>query len=289
MEQSANMFTIMPMNQRFTLEPGQTYEGTIKVVNPADAKENFNYKASVTPYGVLGSDYTADLATVTNQSQIVDWITIENPTGSVEPNGFVDIKFKINVPADAAGGGQYATIAVSSDSETASGNDVAVNNVFEMASIVYGMVNGEIKHEGEIKENSIPGFVTNGQVKTSALLSNTGNVHEDATIVIKASNFFTGDVILPTEENSGEYNELIMPGTERLALRDIDSLPALGVVKVDQTVYYLGEVSSASANVIICPIWFLVLVIATIAAIIGVIVRIVIKHKKKNKKSKAIV
>ncbi|MDO5451829.1 MAG: hypothetical protein Q4F56_01950 [Candidatus Saccharibacteria bacterium] len=282
MENSDNMFTVMPMNQRFTLEPGQVYEGTIKVVNPADAKGDFKYKATVTPYGVMGSDYQADLATITNQSAIVDWITIENPTGSVKPNGYEDIKFKITVPADAAGGGQYATIAISSDAKTEASDEVTVNNVFEMASIIYANVNGEIKHEGEIKDNYVPGFVTTAPVTVSATFTNTGNVHEDATVIIKATNFFTGEVILPTEENEGEYSELIMPGTERVAYREIDNLPALGVVNVDQTVYYMGTVSTVSSNVIICPIWFLALVVLTIAALVTVVVRIVLKHKKKK-------
>ena len=159
---------------------------------------------------------------------------------------------------------------------------MTVNNVFEMASIIYANVNGEIKHEGEIKDNSVPGFVTTAPVTVSATLTNSGNVHEDAAVIIKATNFFTGEVILPTEDNEGEYSELIMPGTERVAYREIDNLPALGVVTVDQTVYYMGNVSTVSSNVIICPIWFLALVILTIAALVTVIVRIILKHKKKK-------
>ena len=285
MEESyGNTFTLMPMNQRFALTPGETYEGTIRVVNPADSKENFNYKAEVTPYGVLGADYTADLATITNQSAIVDWVKIENPTGSVEPNGYEDIKFTIKVPENAAGGGQYATIAVSSNNESQASEGVAVNNVFEMASIIYATVDGEINHEGEIAENNIPGFVLSTPVTVSALITNRGNVHEDATVIITAENFFTGEVILPTEDNEGEYSELIMPGTERLATREIDNLPALGVVHVQQSVYYMGKVDVKESNVIICPLWFMLLVFATIAAIVTVIVRIVLKHKKKKQK-----
>ena len=37
----SNMFTVMPMSQKFHLVPGETYEGEITVVNPAAAENDF--------------------------------------------------------------------------------------------------------------------------------------------------------------------------------------------------------------------------------------------------------
>ncbi len=282
MEDYGNMFTVMPMNQRFLLTPGETYEGTITVVNPADAKTDFHYRASVTPYSVLGTDYAADLATRTNASAIVDWITIENPTETLAPNSFEEIKFTIKVPENAAGGGQYATITVGSDEEIKSDNSVAIGNIFEMASIIYGEVEGEINHSGEIKENTVPGFSAAPPVEVSALLTNGGNIHEDALIVVKATNMFTGETYLPTEDNAGEYNEIVMPGTERYTTHEVENLPFLGMVHVEQTVYYLGVSSTQAVNVLICPIWFLILVIAALGGIIATIVRLILGRRRKK-------
>ena len=64
-------FTVTPMGQDFQLVPGETYEGSITVANPSSAKEDFNYKVEVTPYSVVGAEYAADLATVSNYSTIV--------------------------------------------------------------------------------------------------------------------------------------------------------------------------------------------------------------------------
>ncbi len=275
-----NMFTVMPMNQTLTLTPGEEYEGSITVTNPADAKNDFSYKINVTPYSVIGEEYAADLATKTNLSAIVDWITIENPKGTLKPNSSTKINFKIKVPEDAAGGGQYAAITVSSNDNQTSSEDLAVENVFEMASVVYATVNGEINHVGEIKENSVPAFSPTTPVKVTARISNNGNVHENATVKIEAKNFFTGETILPTDENNGQYSEMIMPGTERYAVREVGNLPEFGVVQVEQTVYYLGMSSVESVNVIICPIWFLVLMIVTLGAIIAAIVRAIFKRRK---------
>ena len=77
----SNMFTILPMSQRFSLKPGETYEGSITVVNPVDATEDFAYKASIVPYGVSGEDYQADLVTDSDHTMVAKWIKLEEPTG----------------------------------------------------------------------------------------------------------------------------------------------------------------------------------------------------------------
>ena len=278
-----NMFTVMPMSQRINLEPGQVYEGSINVVNPADSKEDFHYRISVTPYNVTDDDYAVDLATISDRSEIIKWIEVENPTGSVAPNGIAKVNFKITVPEDAPGGGQYATISVGSDAKGIENDGVSVKNIFEMASIIYADVDGEIRHEGQILENKIPAFSTTAPVSVAARFSNTGNVHEDATIIIKATNFFTGEVILPTEQNEGKYSEVVMPETERSVTREIENLPLVGVVHIEQSIFYLGTSSTEAKNVIICPIWFMLLVLLTIGAIAGAITHLIIKHRKRKR------
>ena len=94
---------------------------------------------------------------------------------------------------------------------------------------------------------------------------------------------FTGNVILPTEENEGQYNEIIMPETTKYIEREVSSLPAIGVVKVTQKIYYQGDLSVQEKNVILCPIWFIALVVLTLAAIVTAIVLTVKKHKKKKR------
>ena len=198
-DNNENMFTLMPMSQSINLKPGETYEGSITVVNPTDAKSDFAYKVSVTPYGVSGEDYTAilDPQYITERTSMSKWIKIEEPTGKVKPNESKEVKFTIKVPENAAGGGQYATIAVTSDQEASGSDGVAVQNVFEMASIIYATIDGEIIHEGSILENNVPQFVTSAPITLSARIENKGNVHETATFTIEVSDFFTGNVILP--------------------------------------------------------------------------------------------
>ena len=283
--EGANFFTVTPMSQRISLEAGETAEGTISVINPNDSVDDLKYKAYVAPYSVVGEGYEADLTTDSKYNMIKDWITIENPTGTIEPNKTGEIKFKIKVPGSAPAGGQYAAIIITRDDDTTSSeNGVAVKDIFEMASLIYANVSGETVHKGEILSNDIPGFVASAPITVGATISNEGNIHENATVIIKATNFFTGDVIVEGDAEENYYSEIIMPETTRYITREIsEGLPLLGVVKVEQTIYYQGSSDVAESNVIICPIWFLLLVFLTIAAIIGSIVMMVKKHRKKAK------
>lgn len=277
-----NIFTVTPMSQRISLEPGEVYTGSVTVVNPADSTSIFKYSATVAPYGVVGSDYNADFISTGDRVQIVDWITISEPSGEIKPGDAKEVEFQIKVPNSAPAGGQYAAIMLSSNNEADVNDGVLVQNVFEIASLIYANVAGETVHEGEILENNVPGFVVTTPIVTSALLNNTGNVHEDATFVLAVSDFFTGKVILPSEENEGRYAEIIMPETERYTTRVISDLPAVGVVKVSQTINYNGQTSVVEKNVIICPVWLIILVLLILAALVTVVIRLVLRHYHKK-------
>ena len=278
-----NAFTILPMSQNFTLVPGETYTGSITVVNPVNSTSDFAYSVSVSPYNVIGEDYQADISNVSAYSKIADWITIDNPTGSVKPNESQEINFTINVPADAAAGGQYAAIMVSSDPSKQESEGVSINNVFALGSIIYADVEGEVTHEGSILQNNIPEFSTVTPVAVSALLDNHGNVHENAIFALNVTNALTGEKIFPTDEDqNNHFSEIVMPETTRYITRNIDNLPTLGIVKVEQTIYYNNEVSTVSKNIVLCPIWFFFLVALVIFSIIGFIVVSVRHHRRKK-------
>ena len=278
----SNAFVVMPMNQKVSLKPGETYTGKITVANPSDAEGDFAYKISVAPYSVVGEEYKADLATKSNRSMMVDWITVDKSAGVLKPNETVDINFTIKVPESAPAGGQYASILVTEDAEVAASQGLSLNSVFEMASLIYADVAGETVRGGEIQENTIPGFVISTPVTVEALMTNTGNVHQAATIVLEVKDLFTGKVILPTEQNAGRYSEVIMPETTRRTSYEVADLPAVGIVGITQTIYYNGETSVETKNVIICPVWFVVVMLILLVGILSGIIALIKNRRKKR-------
>lgn len=288
MTQYNDTFTVSPMNQRIELEPGEVYQGHIKVGNPATAKSELKYQINVTPLGFAGEDYDADLVTESNYTQITNWITIDEPTGTLKPNEFKEITFSINVPKDVPAGGQYASLLVSRDDGTGENdNAVEIGSVLEMASLLYARVNGKTRKEGEVVRNDIPSFATGGPINTTIVVKNNGNVDSVMTPVVMAKNFFTGEVIIDGSDKSTYESEIVMPETTRAISKELNNMPALGVVRVEQTVYYDGKpISSESKDLIICPIWFMILVATALIVIIEIIILLVKKHKAKKHKAK---
>ncbi len=263
-----NTFIVSPMSQFVSLTPGQTYSGSVKVVNPSGSTANLEYSARVTPYNVIGQEYKADLATVSNFSQIVNWVQLDTPTGTIAPNSTAEIPFTITVPADAPSGGQYATIVVSQSSTV----DTSISSVVGMASIIYADVAGETTHSGEVLDTSMPGFSFVTPVPIATTITNTGNVHEPADVTLSIINHFTGERIFPKSDQPDTFSEVIMPSSTRLLVRQLEGLPALGVVGVTQTVTYNGTDTTFSGVLVLCPVWFLALIAFTIFSIIFALV-----------------
>ena len=277
--ENSNMFTVTPMSQSIALDAGDTYEGEITVANPANATNDFHYKVEVSSYGVAGEDYSADFLTETERSQIVNWTTIDKPTGVLKPNESAKVHYTVKVPKTAPAGGQYAALLVSSDDSVTESESVSINNVFEMASILYAKVNGDLIHEGEILDTSVPGFVTQVPIKVSAILKNDGNIHETAYISLEVRSYFSSQNIYPKAGESGTVEEMIMPGTTRYVTREISDVAPLGIYDVTQTVSYMGDSVMNHQTVVVCPIWFMALIFVTLTAIVLFIVRAVKKHR----------
>ena len=281
-QKKGDSFLITPMNQHFYLKPGQVFEGSIKVVNPANSVENFSYAISVAPYGVVGEDYDVDLTTNSYWNQIADWITIENDKGTLTPNEEAEVRFTITVPEDAPAGAQSATIVVTQDKDSEVQSGMMMEKIFEMASIICADIEGETRHEASILGNDIPSFSDTPVVVLGALLENSGNVFEEVKTEIKVRNVLSGETILPTEKNQGVYIDVVMPDSQRYIRRNVVDLPFLGVVNIEQTVYYNGITSVESRDVFICPIWFMVLVGVTITLFAATIVTLFKLHKRKK-------
>ncbi len=277
-----NIFTVTPMNQKIELTPGEVYHGSIMVSNPATAKEDFNYNIEIMPYGVSGDGYDADLVTESARTQMTNWIVLKDTKGTLKPNEVKTIDFEIHTPADAGAGGQYAALTVSFSGKQSENGGLNINNKFELASLIYAEVGGDIVHQGNIESSSVPGFVTDLPIQTNVVLKNDGNIHETARISLEVRSVFSPEVIYPRAGESSNIEEVVMPETTHEVKRDIVGISPLGIYEVTQTVTYLGETSTIKQTVVACPIWFMVLIAITIATIVAFITGVVVKNRRKK-------
>ena len=281
-----NAFTVSPMSQKIHLKPGETYKGKIMVSNPVAATEDFYYKTILYPYSVSGEEYTVDFDTQSDWSRIVEWTTLENDKGVLKPNDKQFVNFTIEVPQNAPGGGQYMMLGVSSDAPFENTESFAVQNIYEMGSVVYAEVEGDITHGGRILENNIPGFVTADVPQVSVRVTNAGNVHETAKVTISVKNILTGEMIFPEERVGNTFESTIMPQSTRILKRDLANMPAIGILEVTQNVSFMDENMDITSVMIICPIWFFFLVAGVIGALIGAICYGT--HRKRKKMQKVV-
>ena len=274
-------FVVSPMIEKIALKAGEIYRGSITVANPKSATEDFYYKISLSPYSVIGEDYTADFETMSDWSRIVEWTTLEDTEGVLKPNETKKIYYRIAVPENAPAGGQYLKIGVTSNGAA---RGEGVQDVYEMASLVLVSIDGETKHEGQILGTEIPGFVASGKPNLTYKFTNEGNVHETATTKVVVKNVITGEIVYPKENEENLQEFVIMPESTRVVSRELGTLPPLGVFEVNETVSYMGNEISPSIIMIVCPVWFILLMMGLILSIVSMI--FYGKHLKKKKVKK---
>ena len=276
---------VSPSTNKLVLLPGETYEGYITVTGANQNTENVDYVVSVTPYGLNAgengkTDYTSpNFENRTNYNSIVDWITIKNNTGTVSPNTTNKVYYTIEVPEDVAAGGQYATLMVSQDSsKSKDGEGVRIQNVFQIASIIYAESSGETRDTGEIIENNVPAFLFDGsKFEATSYLKNTGNIHTEAEYTLQVWPLFSGEEICTNEEESTK--SLVFPDTEKYHSESC-SLPPFGIFNVKHTVKIFDQVLTVERMVIVCPIWLLFIIIFVILLAIFYVVAKAKKRKE---------
>lgn len=277
-------FAVSPMIQKIELKAGETYTGYITVSNPKSASSDFHFKVETSPYSVIGEEYTPDFQTMSDWSRIVEWTTLENTEGSLKPNETKKVYYKIEVPANAPAGGQYFKIGVTSDSAAMSGDAGKVQDVYEIANLVFVAIEGDTKREGKILDGKISGFVSTAKPSVSARVENNGNVHEIAKTTVTVKNVLGGGQVYPKDGEDSEMESIIMPLSTRLISRELSDMPVVGIFDVKETIEYMGETQDITSVMVICPFWFILLVIAFISSIIGMgFYGRYLKHKKMKK------
>lgn len=273
---------IVPGFQEIQLMPGEEYQGSFSIINPSQDESNLvNYRIITTPFSVSSENYDMNFTKETEYTDIVDWISIEEKTGTLSSEELKEVYFTINVPETAKSGGQYASIMVRIENPETSNDGYAIISRSQVAMILYATVNTDLESKGDIVENKIPAFSFNSPISVTSRISNTGNVHSKAANILRIENIFTGAEIYSTV-NSPKINS-ILPGTELLVVDTWEETPALGIFRVTQSISYSNQVDTSTGIVLVCPMWFMaVWIIFLLSCIMWFVSRrnIAIKNKK---------
>lgn len=296
---NASAFTVSPMAQKVVLTPGESYSGIVKVSVPADGStSDLEYDASVAAFTMEDSaaGYAANMESSNEYSDIVNWVKLsdsdetvdygESLTGVVGVGKTIELKYTINTPGNARGGGHYFAVWIKSKApEIERNGGVGISDSIAIASLVYAETPGDITVSGAISNNDFPGFYLSPPLTASFAVENTGNTHADVIHYLQVYPLFSDEEIYTNEEDPAM--DIVLPGTSRYVSQTWENTPAVGIFKVRQTVYYDSldnEPNVTEKIVIICPVWLLFLIIFIVAALVIWIVMRVRAHGKRGEK-----
>lgn len=264
---------ISPTIQRVTLDPGAHYEGNVTIVNTGQIK--LNYAMSIKPYQVSGNDYEAVFDIHNGYTQITSWITFPESNGVIDPGEVINVAYNIDVPLDAPGGGQFATIFADTND---SGQTVKYNA--SVGTVLLAHINGETREEGQILSTDIPSFLLNPPVTATVKLENKGNIDEEVKNSLEIKDYFSNRVIY---EDTTPQTNTMLPDTTRTITLVVNDVPRLGVFKATLTTEYMNDAEIATRLILICPIWL----IAVILLLILTIVARVLAKRRDNLRTRA--
>ena len=266
--------TVSPMYQIKVLAPGEVEPGSFVVANPADSDGPIEYELEVRAFS-YDSEKGEVFAEKEDYSDMVDWIVLNETSGTLRPNERHEVSFTINTPTDTRAGGQYAAIIT----KIKGGQVGPLNEVFEIAHLIYAEVSGDTIHKGSVDYVEVPSFLFSGNITGKSAITNKRNVHAYASHVLKVFPLF-GDEEFFTNEEDPQKN-LIMPDAKRYTSTTWEQTPKIGIFRVIYTVEFEGVTNEVSKVVIVCPLWLVIL----IAIILGILI-VRPFFSKKNKKDK---
>ena len=265
-EAAGGKFSLSPMYQNIIITPGETFEGNFEITNPADSVIDFEYELRIEPFS---ADNRNDISLTANgdYNQMVDWIRLPKYEGSIKPNATEKITFTIEVPENAAAGGQYASIVVSSKPTSFTDtSNIDLQAVYESAHLIYAEVAGETVRKGKIESANVPGFLFAGDISGNANITNMGNVHSRADYTLQVFPLFSDEEVYTNEENPA--HAWIMPGNTTYKEISWDATPSMGIFHVIYNVEFEGVNQKVDKMVIVCPLWLLFVILVAIFLII---------------------
>lgn len=275
---------VSPMHQMANLTPGEIYEGEFTVANTANNDETLYFATEIDPFYVNDNN---DVVFEENYSynEIVNWVDVQEKTGSVAPNSEVKVHYTIDVPQNAPSGGQYVVIRVASATQDDIKNKddlgVKIDLHYGIGYLIYGNVAGTTMKSGEILETNLPGLLFSENISASSLIRNTGNIHGTASSILQIFPLFSSEEIYTNEESPDTI--VILPEKTIYHKTEWEETPPVGIFNVIYTVEFEGVTTQVSKMVIICPIWLLFIIIF---AIIMLISYFVVKAKSRKKAAK---
>lgn len=283
---ASSWIQVSPVSSRVTLKPDTALDYSMIVSNIGE--DEFKFSTYTAPYSVVDEDYNVSFANETNRTQLSRWIQFINDdgsltdkyTGSIPAGEKKTVNYRITVPADIPAGGQYATIFAQTEPEDTNSSTSGIKTVSRIGLVVYGRTSGDTEEKAEIVDFHMDRFLTQGPVKATALVKNSGNTDFEVKYE------YTVNSIVGNELYHKEDAQNVLPETSRRKTYEWENTSIMGIFKATFKVSALGETREETHLVIIMPIFMIV--IAIILLTILTIWIIMVVRKRRERKSRLV-
>ncbi|MCA9365731.1 LytR C-terminal domain-containing protein [Candidatus Kaiserbacteria bacterium] len=176
--QSAITLSVTPTLFQMSADPGQVWKSSVKVVN----SNNFDLTVYAKPvnFQPQGEGGTGKFLPIfenfTEGSTLAEWIDINQDAVTIPAFTSQEIPFIVSVPDNAAPGGHFAAILISTQPPKPEKNQVVTTQV--VTSLFFLRLSGDVIESGSIREFRVnKRFVSNPVADFEFRFENDGNVH----------------------------------------------------------------------------------------------------------------
>lgn len=215
-------FTVSPALVDQKLQRGQKMDITITLFNHSGTAQAFRaYVKDFSAKGLDGEVTFGDESTSTYAAS--SWVTLDQPSIVLPPDGHEDVTATIAVPLNAEPGGHYASVLFEQMIQDLPSDRSHVTVAARLASLLFLTVQGNVVEAGQILGATpgspcsavvcgfkAPTFVDHGPVPFSFIFNNTGNVHVRPKGTITISQGGKQLAVLPIEDRA------VLPTSQRL-------------------------------------------------------------------------
>lgn len=261
--------TLAPTDVRYEVEPGQVVKGEMTILN--DGQLPYDFRVYAAPYSVSGERYNPNFIETPPTSDVFRWIQFDRVDWHANVRETVQVPFTMRVSQDAAPGGHYGIIFAETQPDTSRGSVIRKKR---LGMIMYVHVKGDSKLAGETQSIEIDRYQGQAPVTATISYTNTGNVH-----YMSKQNLHISDVFGRTVY-SHEQELAVLPNKPRRVTLTWPGASWLGLYKVGITSIAVDKTTTKNTYVLVAPMWFLALVIATVG--VGVVYAIRGKRTKRR-------
>lgn len=280
-EKPAISLQISPVSNRIFLVHGESANYSMNVDNIGS--DEFNFRVYAAPYTVANENYDINFSNETKRTQITRWITFKTDAGDyaseatfkLAPGERKTVEYKVDVPEDVPGGGQYATVFAET---VPSGNNqsTGIRTISRVGLIIYGRTDGETKDSAKIENTEIQAFMTSGDINVRSHIVNDGNTDFQASAKLTVKGFFGKELSTQTKGFD------VLPDTSRNISVNWEDTPVMGLFHVSAEIKALDQTIEVSKIVVVMPV-FIIVIMAILLTILIVWIIILVKKRRSQR------